>query len=367
MLINYKINNENYKIYINKDIIPSIYKSLTEIKSDRKVLLLYDKNIDQKFIKRLKDNLKILNNKCFFMSLEGLKKSKNQKILFKIIDFLIDQDFTKKSVVISCCGGVIGDLAALAASLYLRGLYYFHIPSTMTSIVDSCVGGKTGLNYKNIINSIGNYYHPKSVFISYDLIKKMPQREYIAGIPEMVKYGLIKKNTIINTLLKNESKVKSKDYRIVSKLIYECLLSKIFFVKKDVTEKKDRLILNFGHTFAHSIEMSTQKIFGKEILRHGEAVGIGMLSEIYYSNKGANKIYKDVKKVLSLYNLPINIPFKKNNKQSMLNEVYKNIFLDKKKIGSIPRFIKLKKIFHPKIEFLRDDTLINETIYFQLN
>ena len=363
MQINYKINNHNHKIYIKRDILKNIYNDLVHLETDRKILFIYDPNIEKKFIKKIKDNLKILNNKFYLMPLKGLKSSKNEKVLFKIINFLINEEFTKKSVIISCCGGVIGDLSGLAASLYLRGLHYFHIPTTMTSIVDSCIGGKTAINYRNIINSIGTYYHPKSVFISEEIISSMPEREYLAGIPEIAKCGLIHKNNILKILMKYENEVKKKKFNTISKLIAECLKTKIYFVKNDLEENSKRLCLNFGHTFAHSFEMTTQNFYKKELLRHGEAVGIGMLAEIFYVNNGKNKLYQLLEKILKQYNLPTEIHCKNINKAKMQSEIYKNLFLDKKKIGSTPRYIKLRKIGFPKIDMLENDTLINETIY----
>jgi 3-dehydroquinate synthase len=367
MEINYKINGNLNKIYIKQNIIPFIYQSIKNLDSDRKMLFIYDPNIDHSFIEKIKKNLKILGTKIYLMPLKGLKKEKNEKNLFKIIDFLIKKDFTKKSILISCCGGVIGDLSGLAASLYLRGLIYFHIPSTMTSIVDSCIGGKTAINYKNITNSVGNYYHPQSIFISYEIINKMPEREYISGIAEIIKCGLIRNNKILKILQMQEKKIKNKDFKTVSSVIALALQTKIFFVKNDVHEKNKRLSLNFGHTFAHSIEMATERIFKKEMLRHGEAVGIGILTEIYYAKKGISKIYKVVEKLLKIYNLPIKVQCPKDLLTKMQTEIYRNLFLDKKRVDSTPRYIMLKKLGSSSIDDLKDDTLINETIYYHLN
>ena len=367
MEINYKINENLNKIYIKQNIIPYIYKSIKNLDSDRKMLFVYDPKIDHSFIEKIKVSLKILGTKIYLMPLKGLKKEKNEKNLFKIINFLIEKSFTKKSILISCCGGVIGDLSGLAASLYLRGLIYFHIPSTMTSIIDSCVGGKTAINYKNITNSIGNYYHPHSIFISYEIINKMPEREYISGIAEIIKCGLIKNNKILEILKTQEKKIKNRDFKTVSLIIKLTLQTKIFFVKNDIYENNKRLYLNFGHTFAHSIEMATEKIFKKEILRHGEAVGIGILTELYYAKKGMSKIYKIVENILKIYNLPIKIQCPKDLISNMQIEIYRNLFLDKKRIDSVPRYIMLRKLGNTTIDKLKDDTLINETIYYHLN
>ena len=234
----------------------------------------------------------------------------------------------------------------------------------MTSIIDSCVGGKTGINFRNIINSIGNYYHPHAVFIYNEVIKSIPNREFIAGIPEIIKCGLIKKNGILKILQNKKKEILNRNFKVISHLCAETLKTKIFFFKNDVNEKNKRLILNFGHTFAHSIEMATEQLTKKEYYRHGEAVGIGILCEIYFSNNGENKLLKNVKDLLKLYNLPIKIDKGNfNNKKSiLLNNIYKFIFLDKKKISRYPRYISLKKLNKPTVKELQNNHLILETI-----
>ena len=158
MNISYKIGDETHSIIIKNKIDKFLSNKIDSISSDKKVLLVYDKKIEKKLVLQI---IKILKQSgCFLIALEfqGNKKNKNEKSLFSLLSTMLDNKFTKKSIVISLGGGVIGDLAALAASLYYRGTLYFSIPTTMTSIIDSCIGGKTGINYKNIINSLGNYY-----------------------------------------------------------------------------------------------------------------------------------------------------------------------------------------------------------------
>ena len=127
--------------------------------------------------------------------------------------------------------GVVGDVAALASSLYLRGMIYFHIPTTMTAIVDSCLGGKTGINYKNIMYSIGNYYHSQNVFISKNVIELIPQREFLSGIPEIIKCGFNQQQKILNLLNLNKEKCLNRDYNFLSKIIKLSLLTRSNFLK----------------------------------------------------------------------------------------------------------------------------------------
>ena len=202
----------------------------------------------------------------------------------------------------------------------------------------------------------------KQKIISKNVINLIPKREFLAGIPEIIKAGVIDNNIITKMLINNKQKCLSRDFRFMSKLIQLSLKTKIKFFKNDIYENSKRLNLNFGHTFAHAIEMSV-KTKNNDIIRHGEAVGIGMLCEIYYS-EGRSKKFKFLSDLLSQYNLPTslkNFP-KKFNKNLAKKEIFKNIFLDKKRIGKYPRIIKILKLGKSRIIEMKDNTKIKQTI-----
>ena len=363
MKINYKINKLNYKAtFCNNKESPDIFKALSKLYCDKKMLLIIDKKLNKKFTKYLFKDLKKCGLNVTLLKIEGSKYNKNEKLLFKIIDKLIEKKFSKKSVLLSCGGGVIGDVSAMAASLYLRGMIYYHIPTTMTAIVDSCLGGKTGINYKNIINSIGNYFHSQNVFISKNIIELIPDREYFSGVPEIIKCGIIDNKKILSMLKINKKKIINRDYNFLSKLIRLTLNTKIKFFKDDIYENSKRMNLNFGHTFAHAIEMSIKKK-DSDVIRHGEAVGIGMLCEIYYS-EGKREKFKFLCDLLKLYNLPTSLESftKKYNKSKIRKEIFKNIFLDKKRISKYPRIIKITKLGKSKIIEMKSNDKIKKTI-----
>lgn len=375
MKINYKIENKNYSIAFCRDgegtkikkkskPYTHIGKDLNKLHKNQNVLIIIDKKIDKKIISYLIHDLKLTSTKFYIYYLNGEKKNKNQKNLFKIINFLFDKKFIKKSVLISFGGGVIGDICGLASSLYLRGLIHLSIPSTMTAIIDSCVGGKTGINYRGAINSIGNYYHPKKIYISKNIISMLPQREFLSGVPEILKCGLIDNNSTIK-LLQNKKKFLSRNFSYISKIINLTLKTKIKLVSNDVYEENNRLKLNFGHTFAHAIEMALAKINkNKKEIRHGEAVGIGILCEIYYAKK-KNKDFNLIKNILQNYNLPINLRHLIKDKISIKNlkkNIFKNIYLDKKRVNKFPRYIKLLSKGESKISELKSKNRIKETI-----
>ena len=191
----------------------------------------------------------------------------------------------------------------------------------------------------------------------------MPEREYIAGIPEIIKSGLINKSNVLN-LLNNFEKIKNRDFNFLSKIIKYSLKTKIKFFKNDIREKNKRLNLNFGHTFAHAIESSYENLSNKhgELIRHGEAVGLGILCEIFYANNNKEKNFMTVLELLKKYSLPYNLTDKVVNKKVFKKEIYKYVFLDKKKISKYPRYIKLKKIGNSSVSELNNFSRIKRTI-----
>ena len=202
MSLKYNIGNQKYDVYYLSSKFNQISKDLEDLKSDKKLLFLFDKNISKEIRNRVITSLKFSGCKIYQFEFIGTKKNKSLKAVLKIIDFMISKGFTRKSTILSMGGGVLGDLSALAASLYMRGTIYFHIPTTMTSIVDSAIGGKTAVNYQNIINSIGTYFHANKVYILNDIIENLPDREFCSGLPEVLKCGLLKDKSIIKILKK---------------------------------------------------------------------------------------------------------------------------------------------------------------------
>jgi 3-dehydroquinate synthase len=362
--LSYIIDNEINKITYTKNIDKILINDINLLKSDQRILFVYDKNISKKFINKLKIKLKLTGNIFFFKEIEGKKNNKSLNNLLKLFNLLIKNKFTKNSIIISCGGGVVGDMCGLLSSLYLRGTIYFHIPTTMTAIVDSCIGGKTGINYKGIINSMGSYHHPRRVYISEQVIKDIPDREYFSGFAEIIKCGLIRNKKIIKYLKDDKYLYKRINTKNLSKIILETLKTKIFFFKDDIKEKNKRLNLNFGHTFAHSMEMITDKLLKKDYLQHGEAVGLGMLCEIMMNLNNNNKsLFELTEKLLNKFSLPTRLKIPENFKKKIHNGIYKGVFLDKKTKYKHPRYISLKKIGFPKIKEINDYGMLNSTIY----
>ncbi len=240
-------------------------------------------------------------------------------------------------------GGVLGDLSAFISNLTKRGLKFINIPTTLLAQVDASIGGKTGINSKRGKNLIGTYYQPDFILSDISLLKSLPQREMISGYGEILKHSLILDKKFFLWLSKNGKKIINKTNNLFLReaIIKSCKI-KCKVVNKDEKEKDLRMILNFGHTFAHGFESA--KNFSKK-LNHGEAVLLGMMMASKLSNKKKLLSFKEllsIKKHYLALKLPMNINkiFKKKEISKIIHFMKK----DKKNIDEKINFILLNKI-----------------------
>ncbi len=199
--------------------------------------------------------------------------SKNQQTLGRIYEWLIEQGADRRSVVIAVGGGVIGDTVGFGAASYLRGVDLVQIPTTLLAQVDSSVGGKVGINHPLGKNLIGAFHAPVAVIIDPTLLDTLPRRELRAGLYEVVKYGVIASRPLFDQLGNELSRIFARDGEVMSEIIAESCRIKADVVAADEREGDRRRILNYGHTAGHALEAVTRY----RRLRHGEAVGYGML------------------------------------------------------------------------------------------
>ncbi len=374
--IAYKINDNFHDIIYTKNILKSLDAKIHELESDRKIVFIYDENISDIIIKDISIGLKLTGCKISSKKIKSLKKNKNIQNVLNLIKLFSDLSLTKKSIVIVCGGGVIGDLVALASCLYKRGLIYINIPSSMTALVDSCVGGKTGVNFQNQINLIGTYFHPRTVLIYDKIINTIPEREYISGLAEVVKSFILSKKNLKHFLLKKKEILK-REPKITKTLILDSLKIKVNHFVKDVYENNDRLLLNFGHTFGHAYEMASDEMIKKDYFRHGEAVSLGIISEMFMSYLETNSNTKkkiilknliEVSKILLELKLPIKLKIpSKINKIKFKKKIYFYVFKDKKKISDKPRYVNYLKAKDLSIKEVQNFDNINKVIHYLTN
>jgi len=266
--------------------------------------------------------------------------------LFRLSRGLLAKGFERKDGIVAVGGGVVSDLAGFAASVYLRGIRYVNVATTLLAQVDSAIGGKTAIDLKEGKNLMGSFWPPTLVISDVSVLRSLPLRELSASMGEVVKYGVIRDGALFDLLEKCGKKILRKDLKIIEKIVLACAKIKAGVVGRDEFETKgERAILNYGHTFAHGIEGA----LGYHGLVHGEAVAIGMMmaaqlaAELGLCSEALP--WRQMRLLVSL-NLPISI--KKFNLTSVV--ILKAMMTDKKKSQGTLRFILPKKIGKVTVE-----------------
>lgn len=190
-----------------------------------------------------------------------------------LMDELLTLKCHRDTLLVAWGGGIVGDIVGFAAATFYRGISFIQMPTTLIAQVDSAVGGKTGVNHQQVKNAIGAFYQPQAVLIDTVMLRSLPEREFIAGLAEVIKYALIADETFLRWLEVNIAAIRARDEQALLYMIEQCVRLKALIVSQDENEKNGkRFILNFGHTFGHALEA----YYHYENILHGEAVAIGM-------------------------------------------------------------------------------------------
>ena len=303
-------------------------------------LLIIDKKVPSNMISEITKSLK--RKRMYKYLFNANEKNKSMNYVNKILQILLDRNFSRQDCLISIGGGITGDVSGFAASLFKRGLSFVNIPTTLLSQVDSSLGGKTGVNTREGKNLIGSFYQPKIVISDIEFLRSLPRREIICGYGEIFKHSLILNKTFFNYLNTYSSQILNLKSPYVEKAILESCKIKKKVIEKDEKEKDMRKILNLGHTFAHAFEATLG--YSKK-LNHGEAVILGIITSLKFSlvmkliqPKDYNKIFNHVVNA----NLPANIKNYLSNKN--LNKILNFMIKDKKNTSKKINLILLKKI-----------------------
>lgn len=220
-------------------------------------------------------SLKKAGYQCHMICIPDGERAKTLRWVSKILDQLMEQRFERQSVLVALGGGVIGDITGFVASTYLRGIPFVQVATTLVAQVDSSVGGKTGVNHPLGKNMIGAFYQPSLVLLDTQTLQTLPKREWIAGLAEVVKYGMIADRKFFSFLEQRIGDILQKEETSLHHVVKRCCEIKAAVVAKDERESGLRRILNYGHTIGHALESLGQ--YKKYI--HGEAVGLGMVCE----------------------------------------------------------------------------------------
>lgn len=248
----------------------------SEIKSKSEVVILCDENTVKYCLPLLLKAIPFLKDKHILIIEKG-EEHKNIETAGAIWEYLTKNHFSRKGIIIGLGGGVIGDLTGFISGIYKRGVKYYLIPTTLLAQTDASIGFKTGIDYLNFKNQLGLFYKPEAVIINTLFLKSLDAREFVSGIAEIIKHGLIANKIILKNIAQG---IDLKLQTISDELLIESIKTKIKIVSKDPEEMGLRKILNFGHTIGHAVEGYLLGKYKRKIL-HGEAVAMGMMCEAY--------------------------------------------------------------------------------------
>ena len=339
--IKFKNKFNSYSIFIGErsiNLLPNKIKQL--FPKTKKVALIVDKKVPVKLKKDLK--AKIKKYEITFINFEANERNKSIKKVNSLLDILLSKNLNRSDLLISVGGGITGDVSSFVASIYKRGINFINIPTTLLAQVDSSIGGKTGVNSNHGKNLIGTFYQPKLVIIDTSFLKSLPKKEMTCGYAEILKHAIIKDKNFFRWLQKNSKYIFLKKPKELIYAIKKSCSIKLYFVSRDTNEKNLRMILNFGHTFAHAIEVKNN--YSSKIT-HGEAVLSGMIiaSKISLIRKVCSeKTFNEIKNIYIKFKLENS--FKRYSNKNVINKLLPYLKNDKKNDDDNINFILLKSI-----------------------
>ena len=332
MKLTVNLGENSYPIFIENGIIKKSGEHISQIFSGQKIMIVSDDNVFPLYGQQVMDSLK--DYECHSLVLPHGEPTKNFQSLPKIYTAMLDAKLTRSDLVIALGGGVIGDLAGFAAASYLRGIKLVQIPTSLLAQVDSSVGGKVAVDLPQGKNLVGAFYQPKMVLIDPDVLNTLPEHFIKDGMGEVIKYGCIKDGSLFDRLCAHSSFEDLKPE--LPEIIARCVDIKRIVVEADQFDTSERMLLNFGHTLAHTIE----QYYNYERESHGEAVGIGMYQiTLMAEEKGltGSGCADQIKKALDIYGLPSSCGLP-------VTDLTKAITLDKKNLNGKLNVVLLKEL-----------------------
>ena len=271
----------------------------------KRLCVVTDSNVAPLFLKTVAEALKETGRDIYTYILPAGEQNKTLENVQGIYEFLIQNRFDRKDLLAALGGGVVGDMTGFAAATYLRGIDFIQIPTTLLAQVDSSIGGKTGVDFKQYKNMVGAFHQPLLVYLNVSTLKTLSDSEFACGMGEIIKHGLIRSLEYSQWLTEHSKEILERKEDICQSMIYQSCMIKKTVVENDPTEKGERAVLNMGHTVGHAVEKL--KNFS---MAHGQCVAVGCMASAYISMERGwitREEYDKVAEQLKLFGLPLNI------------------------------------------------------------
>jgi len=338
-IVQVPLGQRSYQIKIGDNLLSRLGAECAALKLGQRCAVVTDSNVGRKFAKTVLKSLVTSGFEPILVTVPAGEKSKRVAMVEKCYDQFAAHRLERKSFVVALGGGVVGDLAGFVAATYLRGIPFVQVPTSLLAQVDSSVGGKTGVNLKSGKNLVGAFYQPRLVLCDLDTLRTLPRREYLSGLAEVIKYGIIYDAVLFSQLERNLPKLLARDASTLASVVARCCEIKAEVVGQDETESGLRAILNFGHTIGHAIENSSG--YGKFL--HGEAISIGQVAAAKLSHDLLSLPLGDVmriEKLLERAGLPVKLKLTAAQRPKLLAAMK----LDKKVSGGEVKFVLAEKL-----------------------
>ncbi len=326
------LGNRAYPIIIKEGLMRDIGPDLKGRKVAKRYVIISDTHVAGLFGEHLQDSLKTAGLSADMVTFPQGEASKNLHTIAELSSRLAQLGLDRKDGLIALGGGVTGDITGFLAAVYMRGIPFVQVPTTLLAQVDSSVGGKTGVDIPEGKNLVGSFYQPKCVYIDSKVLETLPRSELLNGLAEVIKYSIIYDCEFFTYLAQNREPILDLDLEVVEEVIHRCCTIKAEVVEADEKEADLRRILNFGHTIGHAVEGASEYT-----IDHGLAVAIGMVAVSKIAvEKGliAKEEADRMRDLIAAYGLPVDIPAELNR-----TKIKKYLKTDKKAVSGRPFYV----------------------------
>ncbi len=338
-IVTVPLGSRSYRIKIGAGLLAGLGKECTGLKLARRCAVISDRHVAPLYAETACQALTAAGFEPLLVVVPAGETAKSLKTVEACYEQLARARLERKSFIVALGGGVVGDLAGFVAATYLRGLGFVQVPTTLLAQVDSSVGGKVGVNLSAGKNLVGTFYQPQLVLADLEALGSLPDREFRAGLAEVVKYGIIYDARLFQRLERDLPKLLRREPETVAAVVARCCQIKAEVVEQDETESGLRAILNFGHTVGHALEAISH--YGKYL--HGEAIAIGQAAAALLSRQVLGLSEPEVQRIRGLLRragLPTELKLSRRQRQKLLAAMR----LDKKVSGGEIKFVLARRI-----------------------
>ncbi|HHY84875.1 MAG TPA: 3-dehydroquinate synthase [Verrucomicrobia bacterium] len=333
------LGDRSYRIQIAPGLLERLGKECSRLKHGRRCAVISDRNVTPLYAKAAHESLSRAGFEPALITVPAGETAKSLDTVRRCYDALATHRLERRSFIVALGGGVVGDLAGFVAATYLRGIAFVQAPTTLLAQVDSSVGGKVGVNLKAGKNLVGAFHQPRLVLCDLDTLRTLPEREFRAGLAEVIKYGIIYDASFFRKLERSLDRILDRDPRVLADVVARCCEIKADVVGKDEKESGLRAILNFGHTVGHALEAISR--YGKYL--HGEAISIGQVIAAELSSRVLGLPAGEAARIRELFaraGLPTSLRLNARNRGRLVAAMH----LDKKVSAGEIKFVLARRI-----------------------